>query len=127
MRKEMTITAKQQLVENRIRAAVYTLRRLPDEGVQGYFTTWPTIIREPLEILQMEPEPLQTRPQSKDISEMEEVLFIWLKWLEVEERRLVWRRSERVPWKLICREFGFGRTKAWEVYKAALGKIASHL
>lgn len=127
MKKEKTITAKQQLVEDRILAAVYTLRRLPDKGIQGYFNAWPTIIREPLEILQMEPGPLRTRPQSKDISEMEEVLFVWLKWLEIEERRLVWRRCERIPWKLICREFGCGRTKAWEIYKAALGKIASHL
>lgn len=123
----MTITAKQKMVEERIREAVRTLRRLPAPSVQGYFSIWPTIIREPLEILQMEPDPLRTRPQAKDISQMEEVLFVWLRWLEVEERRLIWRRCERVPWKLVCAEFGVGRTKAWEIYKGALGKIASHL
>lgn len=125
MRHDMTITAKQRQVEQRIRDAVRTLRQLPSPSVQGYFNTWPAIIREPLEILQMEPDPLRTRPQSKDITQMEEVLFVWLKWLEVEERRLVWRRCERVPWKLICVEFGYGRTKSWEIYKRALGKIAA--
>jgi hypothetical protein len=95
--------------------------------VQGYFSTWPTIIREPLEILQMEPEPMRITPSMADITEMEEVLFVWLKWLEPEERRLVWLRAERVRWKLICGRFGVGRTKAWEMYRRALAAIAAKL
>lgn len=126
MKPQRTITVKQKIVEDRIRSAVRTLRRLPEKRVQGYFCLWPTIIREPAEVLQMEKEPLRLRASMKDITQMEEVLFIWMPWLEVEERRLVWRRSERVPWKLICAEFGVGRTKAWEIYKCALGKIAAH-
>lgn len=126
MRAPRTITPKQQIVEDRLRAAVRTLRRLPPDRVQGYFSLWPTIIREPAEILQMEPSPLRIRPSVKDITQMEEVLFIWMRWLEVEERRLVWRRSERVRWKQICAELGIGRTKAWEIYRCALGKIAVH-
>lgn len=126
MRAPRTITPKQQIVEDRLRAAVRTLRRLPAERVQGYFSLWPTIVREPAEILQMEPSPLRIRPSVKDITQMEEVLFVWMRWLEVEERRLVWRRSERVRWKQICAELGIGRTKAWEIYRCALGKIAVH-
>lgn len=122
-----TVTSKQKYVEERIREAVHILRRLPDKRVQGYFNTWPQIKRDAMEILQMEKEPMRVWLKPEEISAMEEVLFIWLNWLEVEERRLVWRRCERVPWKLICREFGYGRTKAWEVYKRALGKIAARL
>jgi len=47
--------------------------------------------------------------------------------LEVDERKLVWQRAERVRWKLICAQFGVGRTKAWEMYKCALGKIAARI
>ena len=82
---------------------------------------------EPLEILQMEAEPLRITPSMADITEMEEVLFVWLKWLEPEERRLVWLRAERVRWKLICGRFGVGRTKAWEMYRRALASIAAKL
>lgn len=114
-------------VEDRIGSAARTLRRLPDVKVQGYFSTWPAIIREPLEILQMEPEPMRVRPSQLDITEMEEVLFIWLKWIEPEERRLVWLRAERVRWKLICARMGVGRTKAWEMYRRALARIASRI
>lgn len=127
MKDQKQLTPNESEVEERLRSAARTLRRLPNVKVQGYFSTWPTIIREPLEILQMEPELLRITPSMADITEMEEVLFVWLKWLEPEERRLVWLRAERVRWKLICGRFGVGRTKAWEMYRRALASIAAKL
>lgn len=127
MKDQKQLTPGESEVEERLRSAARTLRRLPNVKVQGYFSTWPTIIREPLEILQMEPEPMRITPSMADITEMEEVLFIWLKWIEPEERRLVWLRAERVRWKLICGRFGVGRTKAWEMYRRALTCIAAKL
>lgn len=127
MKQKKTVTVKQKYVEDRIHEAARTLRRLPEERVQGYFSTWPKIKRDEMEILQMEKEPMRIRPSMDDITEMEEVLFVWLRWLEVDERKLVWQRAERVRWKLICAQFGVGRTKAWEMYKCALGKIAARI
>ena len=123
----MPVSEGESYVEDRIQSAARTLRRMPDVKVQGYFSTWPTIIREPLEILQMEPEPMRLYPSQKSITDMEEVLFEWLKWLEPDERRLVWLRAERVRWKLICARFGVGRTKAWEMYRRALARIAAKI
>ncbi len=127
MKQAKTVTVKQKYVEDRIHEAARTLRRLPEERVQSYFSTWPKIKRDEMEILQMEKEPMRVRATSDDITEMEEVLFVWLRWLEVDERKLVWQRAERVRWKLICAQFGVGRTKAWEMYKCALGKIAARI
>ncbi len=127
MKQKKTVTVKQKYVEDRIHNAARTLRRLPEERVQGYFSTWPKIKRDEMEILQMEKEPMRIRPSMDDITQMEEVLFVWLRWLEVDERKLVWQRAERVRWKLICAQFGVGRTKAWEMYKCALGKIAARI
>jgi hypothetical protein len=127
MKQAKTVTVKQKYVEDRIHDAARTLRRLPEERVQGYFSTWPKIKRDEIEILQMEKEPMRIRPSMDDITQMEEVLFVWLRWLEVDERKLVWQRAERVRWKLICAQFGVGRTKAWEMYKCALGKIAARI
>lgn len=127
MKQVKTVTVKQKYVEDRIHDAARTLRRLPEERVQGYFSTWPKIKRDEMEILQMEKEPMRIRPSMDDITQMEEVLFVWLRWLEVDERKLVWQRAERVRWKLICAQFGVGRTKAWEMYKCALGKIAARI
>lgn len=127
MKQAKTVTVKQKYVEDRIHDAARTLRRLPEERVQGYFSTWPKIKRDEMEILQMKKEPMRIRPSMDDITEMEEVLFVWLRWLEVDERKLVWQRAERVRWKLICAQFGVGRTKAWAMYKCALGKIAARI
>ena len=127
MKQNKTVTVKQKYVEDRIHDAARTLRRLPEERVQGYFSTWPKIKRDEMEILQMEKEPMRIRPSSDDITQMEEVLFVWLRWLEVDERKLVWQRAERVRWKRICAQFGVGRTKDWEMYKCALGKIAARI
>ena len=127
MKDQKQLTPGESEVEERLRSAARTLRRLPNVKAQGYFSTWPTIILEPLEILQMEPEPMRITPSMADITEMEEVLFVWLKWIEPEERRLVWLRAERVRWKLICGRFGVGRTKAWEMYRRALASIAAKL
>ena len=81
MKQAKTVTVKQKYVEDRIHDAARTLRRLPEERVQGYFSTWPKIKRDEMEILQMEKEPMRIRPSTDDITEMEEVLFVWLRWL----------------------------------------------
>lgn len=127
MKQKKTVTVKQKYVEDRIHNAARTLRRLPEERVQGYFSAWPKIKRDEMEILQMEKEPMRIRPSMDDITQMEEVLFVWLRLLEVDERKLVWQRAEHVRWKIICAQFGVGRTKAWEMYKCALGKIAARI
>jgi hypothetical protein len=57
---------------------------------------------------------------------MDETLW-WLRWLELDEVRLVWLRAERVRWKLICARFGVGRTTAWHRWSGALVKIAARL
>lgn len=113
-------------VEERIKEAVRTLRRLPDEKAKGYASVWPAIKRDPVEILNMEKLPFRLGPpMSDEIDRMDEVLFVWLKWLEPEERKLVWMKCERVRWKVICTALGIGRTKAWERYQKALARIAS--
>lgn len=127
MKEEETITPSAKYVEDRMISAVLTLKRMPPVKIQGYISLWPNVIREPLEILQMESQPMRIRPSSKDITELEEVLFYWLPLLEVDEKKLLWLRAYRTPWKTICWQFGCGRTKAWEMYKQALGKIAMRL
>lgn len=113
-------------VEERIREAVRTLRRLPEQKARGYVSLWPAIKHDPVEILNMEKTPFRLGPPMPDeIDRMEEVLFVWLKWLEPDERRLVWLRAERVRWKVICGRLGVSRTKAWETYQKALIRIAS--
>lgn len=115
-------------ISERFEDALKTLRRMPSVRVQGYFNAWPPIVRTTMEILQMEVEPLRLGPPSAEaISQMEETIQ-WIFFLDTEEeRRMVWLRAARVPWRPICARLGVCRTTAYQLHKEALVKIATAL
>lgn len=106
--------------------AFRTLRKLPLVKVQGYFGTWPQILRSAREIAAMEPEPMRVWPSAAAITRLEQT-FGWLLWIEEAERKLVWSRAARVPWKVIAGEMGCDRTTAWRRWQLALTTIAARL
>ena len=71
----------------------------------------------------MEPEPMRVLPSTGAITRLEQT-FDWMLWITVEERKLIWLRAARVPWKAITWEFGCDRTTAWRRWTLALTKIA---
>ena len=56
-----------------------------------------------------------------------EQTFDWVLWIEEAERKLVWSRAARMPWKQISGELGCDRTTAWRRWQLALTKIAARL
>ena len=115
-------------VADRFEEAVYTLKRMPSVKVRGHFNAWPEIVRTVMEQLQSDPLPLRLGPPTPDaISRMEETIQ-WIFLLDEEdERRLIWLRAARVPWRPICWRLGCGRTKAWQMWTMALLKIVTRL
>jgi hypothetical protein len=113
-------------VADHFEEAVRTLRKLPPVRVTGYFNAWPEVLRSAKEIAAMEPEPMRVRPGADAITRLEQT-FDWMLWISVEERKLIWLRAARVPWKAITFEFGCDRTTAWRRWTLALTKIASRL
>lgn len=116
-----------KVVAERVEEAADTLRRLPAVKVQGYFSTWPEVVRDFWDAYgwhdaEVRPGP----PLPRAIDRMDETLC-WLRWLDPDETRLVWLRAEGVRWKLICARFGVGRTTAWHRWESALAKIAIRL
>ena len=115
-----------EAVADHFEEAVRTLRKLPPVRVTGYFNAWPEIQRSAKEIAAMEPEPMRVLPSTGAITRLERT-FDWMLWITVEERKLIWLRAARVPWKAITWEFGCDRTTAWRRWTLALTKIASRL
>ena len=115
-----------EAVADHFEEAVRTLRKLPPVRVTGYFNAWPEILRSAKEIAAMEPEPMRVLPSTSAITRLERT-FDWMLWITVEERKLIWLRAARVPWKAITWEFGCDRTTAWRRWTLALTKIASRL
>ena len=117
-----------ELVEAQFEEAIYTLKRLPPVRVQGYFNAWPDIVRTTQEIQQAKKQPLRLGPPSAAAIDRMEACLEWICWLEnITERDVVWLRAQKVVWKRICAQIGYGRTKAWEIHTMALCKIAALL
>ena len=51
----------------------------------------------------------------------------WLKWLEPNDAKLTWARSDRTPWKMIYYRFGISRATANRCFEYALSVIACRL
>ena len=101
-----------KMVETRLAEAADVMRRLPPVRVPGYFSTWPRALVEFADLVGQQPEPMRLPPPSAAaITRMEETLE-WLRWLEVEDSKLVWTRADRTPWKAICWRFGIARATA---------------
>ncbi|MCO5146347.1 MAG: DUF6362 family protein [Aquamicrobium sp.] len=113
-------------VADQFEEAFRTLRKLPPVTVRGYFNTWPAVLHSAREIAFMEPEPMRIRPSAAAVTRLEETLA-WITFVEEAERRLIWSRAARVPWKQISHELGCDRTTAWRRWQLALTKIAARL
>ncbi|MDD3182649.1 MAG: DUF6362 family protein [Alphaproteobacteria bacterium] len=114
------------IVSDQLEEAILTLKKLPPVVVQGYFNLWPQIKYDPLEVLQQERKIIRLAASTAAITRMEQTLD-WMKWLEVEERKLIWKRAAKKRWKEICWEFGCDRSTAWRKWVIALTKISAHL
>ncbi len=124
-KKNERLTATQ--IADRFEEAIITLRRLhvPGTKPKGYFSSWPEMVYTTWEILAQETRPLRLGAPTPDaISRMEEVLnWIWLI-DSTHDRQLIWLRAKRIPWKAICRAMGYGRTKLWQDWMAAMIKLS---
>ena len=97
----------------RLEEAADTLGRLPTCRGGGYASACPEIARGYYEAFGPNASARPIPPSPEAIDRMDEALG-WLCWLESEERRLVWRRAEGLPWKRITHRLGIGRTTAWQ-------------
>ena len=118
-------TAKR--VEDHLAEAADVMRRLPPIRVQGYFSTWPAIVRDFADRVGCEPQRMRRPPPSPDAITRAETTLLWLRWLEVEDARLVWMRAERARWREICQTFGIARSTANRRYDYALAVIVWRL
>ncbi|MDD5470409.1 MAG: DUF6362 family protein [Sideroxydans sp.] len=114
-------------VANRFEDAAVTARRLPSANVQGYFNAWPTIVRCQWEMLATDERvACRFQPTPKDVEDMLEVM-LWVQWLEVEQRHLVWMRAKRYGWREISIRFACCTKTAQRHWQQALQLMVDHL
>lgn len=81
--------------------------------------------QQEMELMERKPPKLQPTPEQIDI--WERVVLDWFMIFEPDERKLVWKRANHIPWKFLCREFGYGRAEMWRRFHRVLIKISFYL
>ena len=117
-----------KLVKHRFEDASFTITRLPEFKVPGYFNTWPDFVRTRVEkMLALQEKRSKLPPPSpRAISRLDEVCE-WIAWPDVDERKIIWARSAGVKWKEIQWEMEFGKTKARTIWEHGLDVIVINL
>ena len=114
-------------VAARFEDAATTGRRLPPVRVQGYFNTWPPILRQQWEVFSTEDPVYRPLPPSPEaVDRMLEAMRL-VQWLEEEQRHLVWMRAKHYGWRDITIRFACDRTTAWRRWQRALETVAARL
>ena len=121
----MVKMSRKELLE-RFEEAVYTAKRLPPIIIPRCKAVWPDIIYTPLEILQQEKRPIRLRPSSEQLSRLDEVLS-WTPLLTELERKLIWYKAQRKPWKFICTVLGISRSSANDKLNKALDYLSDRI
>ncbi|UJB19257.1 MULTISPECIES: DUF6362 family protein [Lysobacter] len=113
-------------VADRFHEAAVTARRLPAAKVQGYASYWPDIQRQSWEGYADERIVLRFAASPAAIDRFGETVG-WLRWLDQDQRRLVWLRAQQVPWREVCARTGLIRKTAWRHWQHALVLVTVQL
>jgi hypothetical protein len=115
-----------KMVEARLEEAAGILQRLPEEKLRGMKSNWPETLpsREDYDLATAKQRLGPPSPEA--IDQMDEAME-WLRWLEPEDIRLLWFRAEKIPWKIIMRQFGLARSTITARWKSAVSQIVTIL
>lgn len=113
-------------VQDRLELAAGVMRQMPGVRPQGFFNAWPEYFHSFADQVGQEPRMRRPRPSPREITEAEEAL-LWLRWLEVDDARLVWARADGMAWKPICWQFGISRATANRRWQCGLAIIVWRL
>ena len=113
-------------VARRFEKALFTLKKLPSIKVQGYLSSMPHVLRTIEEIKEMDPKLIRLKATPEEITELEQTL-IWIRWVSIDERKLIWKKAARIPEKIIAYEFQIHRASVSRDWKNALLKICKTL
>lgn len=115
-----------QKVADRFQEAAVTARRLPPAKVQGYASFWPDIQRQSWEGYADERIVLRFAASPGAIDRFGETVR-WMRWLDEQQRRLIWLRAQHVPWREVSTRTGLIRKTAWRHWQHALVLVTVQL
>ena len=113
-------------VQDRLELAADVMRSAPGVRPQGYFNAWPEYFHSFADKVGQKPKMRRPLPSPRMITEADEAM-LWLRWLEIDDAKLLWLRATRTPWKPICWQFGLSRQHANRRWRYGLAVIVWRL
>jgi len=114
-------------VAARFAEAAETAHKLPRVRPGGYYNPWMTLaVQVPERYPDLERLYRPMPPSPKAVERMLETMR-WVRWLEVEQRHLVWMRANRYEWQQIGRRFACDRNTAARRWRRLMELVAWRL
>ena len=110
-------------LEQRFREAWIISQRLSSGLTLGYSNFWPEIRLENWQVYHTEDRAIKRRPPSSDEIDRLVQCMRWLRWVEDNDRQLIWRRASRMPWREIAKVCGRSNTSVRRYWHRAMLKI----
>ena len=111
-----------KLVKALLIDAAETLRLLPSANLKNKLTYWPDVIQESTILWTKGYTPTRRRASPQKIDELD-VILKWLLPLSAEERRIVWAKSCKIPWRKLEDIDGRSHTTLRKIYTRGVEKI----
>jgi hypothetical protein len=108
--------------------AAATLRAMPRASLKAHLTSWPAVVQDSVSLM-VPSERTRTRPPAphpRAIDRMDEVLS-WLLACEEAERRILWARACKIPWRKLEAIDGRSHMTLRQVANRGLQKVRRHL
>ncbi len=117
-----------EMVYSYIQKAAEIGRKFPRVGPQKYFTAWPSVLHDLMEIIQGAiPEGANRTYATTREVDFFEYVEQWTRWCNADESRVIWRRAIGKPWKVVEYELKISETTGRRRLGYGIMKIVAKL
>ena len=104
--------------------AIETLRKLPGGLGLGFGTAWPEYVHSREERLRQKAKPIKLVALPDEITRLEQVQD-WAASVSERERKLLWLRAYKTPWREIAAITGMSKSSVCRLWQTTLRVVAS--
>lgn len=117
-----------ELIEDYLKEAANTLKRLPKVQLQSRITYWPEVVRSAAELFIGERHAKNSiaAPSPAAIDRMDMAL-VWLLPLNQEQRQIIWARINGISWRKLEDIDGRSHVTLRKIYQSGLKNILQQL
>lgn len=117
-----------EMVFSYIEKAAEISRMLPGVKPQGYFSVWPSVLYDLMELIQGDiPEHANRCNATPRQVSFHDYVCTWFNWCNADETRVIWRKAARKPWKVIEYELKISESTGRRRLNYGIMKIVAKL